>query len=132
VYDALETEAATGWARGRFRTYIGKPKALDAYYRKLKWTAPASGRHIGVGSGRPLSVDERQAGRPCRGVQEVSQEVGAKVRDGATVSVQWFRGIWPRHAKTIDENLTTQCCWRCGKRTLQVYDGSSTMRTCGS
>jgi hypothetical protein len=37
VYDALwKQKLRKVWARGRFRTYIGKPKAMDAYFRRLK------------------------------------------------------------------------------------------------
>jgi hypothetical protein len=60
---------------------------------QARWTAPASGTSgwevVALSVTRDRPVDRVAA------FQEVSQEVGAKVRDGATVSVQWSRGIWP-------------------------------------
>jgi hypothetical protein len=117
--------------RGRFRTYIGKPKALDAYYRKLKWTAPAQ---EGTSGWEVVALSAWTRDRPVDRVAAFRRYHRRWVPKSVTARRCLYSGSGAsgHAAKTIDENLTTQCCWRCGKRTLQVYDGSSTMRTCGS
>jgi hypothetical protein len=126
VYDVLwKQKLRRVWARGRFRTYIGKPKALDAYYRKLKLDGAGIRKaYIGGGKWSPS-----QRGRETGPVDLVSRRFRRYHRRWVPKSVTWRDGVCTVapgrlacHAKTIDENLTTQCCWRCGKRTLQVYE----------
>jgi hypothetical protein len=122
VRRALET-GCDGVGAGTVQDLHGKPKALDAYYRKLKLDGAGIRKaYIGVGSGRSQRGRER-AGRPCRAFRRYHRRWVPKSvtwRDGVCTVVP---GHLACHAKTIDENLTTQCCWRCGKRTLRSTSG---------
>jgi hypothetical protein len=125
VYDALETEAATGVGAGRFRTYIGKPKAWT------RITASSSGR--------------RRHQKAYIGKWSPSQRGG----DGAVDRVAAFRRY---HRRWEPKPVTRRCLYRSGASGLSRQDhrrepdnpvvggangrcrstsGSSTMRTCG-
>jgi hypothetical protein len=128
VYDVLwKQKLRRVWARGRFRTYIGKPRALDAYFRKLKLDGAGVRRaYIGGGKWSPS-----QRGRETGPVDLVSRRFRryhtrwvprATTPHGDDGSVALVPAHLVCRARTVDENLTTQCCWRCGARTRPVFE----------
>lgn len=88
------------WARGRFGTYMAKPKALDAFLKRLEAQGPVTLVLYGAARWSPS-----QRGRECT-------PVGAAYR-------RWVLR-WGKRVRGVDENLTTQCCWKCGARTRPV------------
>lgn len=128
VYDVLwKQKLRRVWARGRFRTYIGKPQALDAYFRKLKLDGAGVRRaYIGGGKWSPS-----QRGRETGPVDLVSRRFRMYhtrwvPRAATPASSSSTATMVPAHlesrALTVDEHLTTHCCWSCGARTRPVFE----------
>lgn len=127
VYDVLwKQKLRRVWARGRFRTYIGKPQALDAYFRKLKLDGAGVRRaYIGGGKWSPS-----QRGRETGPVDLVSRRfrmyhtrwVPRAATPASSSSSTMVLAHLESRALTVDEHLTTQCCWSCGARTRPVFE----------
>jgi hypothetical protein len=125
VYDVLwKQKLRRVWARGRFRTYIGKPMAQDAYYRKLK--ADGAGiRKAYIGGGRWSPSQKGRETGPVDLVSRRFRRYHSKVVKRPFVKADSSVGVVcevESHAVTVDEHLTSQCCWKCGCRTRPVYE----------
>ena len=125
VYDTLwKQKLRRVWARGRFRTYIGKPKAMDAYFRKLK--AEGAGiRNAYIGGGRWSPSQKGRESGPVDFASRRFRRYHTKMVRCIYVKEDGTSGYFWRtesNAVTVDEHLTSQCCWKCGCRTLPVFE----------
>jgi hypothetical protein len=97
VYDALETEAATGVGAGTVQDLHREAQGLDAYYRKLKLDG-AGIRKAYIG-----------------GKWSPSQRGG----DGAVDRVAAFRRY---HRRWVPKSVTRRCLYRSGASGLSRQD----------
>jgi len=88
------------WARGRLDTYIRKPKALDAYFKQIKEDGPVKRSYYGDASIAPGI-------KGCRPAPN-------------NLCLRRARMAFACGTTMVDENLTTQCCWKCYARTQPV------------
>lgn len=101
VYDDLWTEKTKlRWARGRFNTYVMKPKAVDKFIGEIKKKGPIDRLYYGAGKWSPS-----QKGRETAPVDAIAK--------------RWKIRFQERMFMT-DEHLTSQCCWKCGARSQPV------------
>ena len=102
AYDTLWGEKTKPrWARGRFDTYVRKPKAVDAFYAEVRRDGPVTKHYFGNASFRPTY-------KGC-------------VPAPKTLVTRRSKMAFPDAPfDMIDEYLTSQCCWRCHQRTRPV------------
>ena len=101
VYDCLWIEKTKRrWARGRFNTYVMKPKAVDKFIGEIMKKGPIDRLYYGAGKWSPS-----QKGRETAPVDAVAK--------------RWKIRFQERMFMT-DEHLTSQCCWKCGARSQPV------------
>ena len=107
VHGALWGEKTKSrWARGRFDTYIRKPKAVDAFYSEVRGDGPVKSHFFGNGSFRPT----------FRGCVPAPKTLVARRSKMAFPDTPF---------ELVDEFCTTQCCWRCHARTQSVKKKST-------
>lgn len=87
------------WARGRFDTYIRKPKALDTFFKQIKKDGPVLRSFYG--------------GASC------SSSIAGTKPAPKSQCLQRAKHAFPG-TEMVDEYLTTQLCWKCLERTQQV------------
>ena len=90
---------ARHWSRGRFDTYIGKPKAVDNFYRGIREDGPVI-KHFD-------------------GAAKWSHIKGCAVAPNNLIKWRSKMAFGGRQEE-VDEYLTTQCCWKCHARTRPV------------
>jgi len=93
-----EDQAAVG-ARGRLCTYVRKPQALYAFFKEFKADGPVTRNLYGAA----------QCSSTIRGTKPAPRSL---CRRRAAMA---FGG-----EESVDERLTTQCCWKCGARCQPV------------
>jgi hypothetical protein len=87
------------WARGRFDTYVRKPKALDTFFKQIKKDGPVLRSFYG--------------GASC------SSSIAGTKPAPKSMCLQRAKHAFPG-TEMVDEYLTTQLCWKCLERTQQV------------
>jgi hypothetical protein len=114
VYDTLwDEKLKRRWARNRFGTHIRKPAALDSHFRQLKADG-AGTRAAYIGGGR---WSPSQKGRETTPVDIVSRRFRRYFSHWDSAKRQHVS-----YAKTVAEQFTSQCCFKCGCRTREVYE----------
>ena len=107
VHGALWREKTKSrWARGRFDTYIRKPKAVDEFYSEVRADGPVTSHFFGNGSFRPT----------FRGCIPAPKTLVARRSKMAFPDTPF---------DLVDEFCTTQCCWQCHARTQPVTKNST-------
>ena len=114
VYNILwDEKLKRRWARNRFGTYVRKAETLDAYFKKLKADgAGIRAAYIGGGKWSPS-----QKGRETVPVDIVSRRFRRYFSKWNSDTKQHVS-----YAKTVQEDYTSQCCFRCGDRTCEVFE----------
>ncbi len=87
------------WARGRLDTYIRKPQALDEFFKEIKKDGPVTRSYYGAG----------KCSSSLPGTKSAPRSLCLRR------AMMAFPGMG-----LVDENLTTQCCWKCYSRTQPV------------
>ena len=98
--DALwDEKTKSRWARGRFDTYVRKPKALDKFFKEIKKDGPVLRSFYGGASCSSCIPGTKPAPK--------------------TLCLRRAKMAFPG-TTMVDEYLTTQCCWKCHGLTQPV------------
>ena len=87
------------WARGRFDTFVRKPKALDKFFKEIKKDGPVLRSFYGGASCSSCIPGTKPAPK--------------------TLCLRRAKMAFPG-TTMVDEYLTTQCCWKCHGLTQPV------------